>query len=114
MEYLICPECAVKNLPGRSHCLGCGKSLEGVEAASISLQVEDTPAVTGIQCLRCQGDMLNAGVRSLHEYWSRFGILDELTELILGRTNLTMYVCVQCGHVEFFMEGMGDRAQKSP
>lgn len=31
MLYVICPDCQVKNLPGRSHCLGCGRDLADVQ-----------------------------------------------------------------------------------
>jgi DNA-directed RNA polymerase subunit RPC12/RpoP len=111
MQYLVCPECATKNLPGRAYCLGCGKSLEGVEASSVPTEVEEASQETVLKCLRCAGDMQNAGVRSLHEKWDRIGIWEELTELFVGRTNLRMYVCLQCGHVEFFLEGVGEDAQ---
>ena len=44
VSYLICPDCEVKNLPGRSHCLGCGRLLADV----VVTPAPDSGASTGL------------------------------------------------------------------
>jgi hypothetical protein len=62
-------------------------------------------------CLRCSGDLEFLGTREFHE-GGRWGVLGDLAELFVNRERLDVYACPSCGHVEFFLDGVGEAAPK--
>jgi hypothetical protein len=56
-----------------------------------------------VDCLRCKSNMVFAGKKQFHE-GVRLGVLGGLGELLVNRENFDLWVCKDCGHVEFFME----------
>ncbi len=60
-----------------------------------------------IDCLRCQQPLYFLGVREFHE-GARVGVFGDLFELFQDREELDLFACGSCGHVEFFIGGVGD------
>ena len=62
----------------------------------------EEPADDGEQedtsCTRCDAALIFLGRKNFHEGGSFL-----LPELFEGRTNVEMWACSDCGHVEFFM-----------
>src|SRR6185295_1009226 len=54
-----------------------------------------------MSCLRCGGLLEHVGTRKFHE-GPHFGALGDLGELLVAQESLEMYVCPECGQVEFF------------
>jgi predicted RNA-binding Zn-ribbon protein involved in translation (DUF1610 family) len=52
-------------------------------------------------CLRCGRILQHTGTRKFHE-GPNFGVLGDFGELLVSQQGLEMYVCPECGHVEFF------------
>jgi hypothetical protein len=57
--------------------------------------------------MRCGQALLFMGTRDFHE-GTRWGVLGELAELFVNRERFELFGCPNCGHVEFFVEGVGD------
>ena len=55
-----------------------------------------------MNCLRCGITLEHAGTKKFHQGPS-LGVLGDWAELFVGHESLDMYVCPQCGHVEFFV-----------
>jgi len=62
---------------------------------------------TPIDCLRCARPLYFLGVRKFHE-GARPGAFGDVFELFQNREELDMFACGACGHVEFFIGGVGD------
>jgi RNase P subunit RPR2 len=62
-----------------------------------------------IYCPRCNAKLDYAGTRRLNEEKS-MGVLGELGQMYRSGTHefLDVYTCAHCGHVEFFVDGVGD------
>ncbi|MBT7067995.1 MAG: hypothetical protein HN919_16980 [Verrucomicrobia bacterium] len=56
-----------------------------------------------LDCLRCESKMVFSGQKRFHE-GARLGVLGDLGELFVNREYFDLWVCPNCGHVEFFME----------
>jgi hypothetical protein len=55
-------------------------------------------------CTRCDGRLIFAGKKDFHEGTRAWGfILGDLGELFTGGEEMAMFVCENCGHVEFFV-----------
>lgn len=63
-----------------------------------------------INCVRCQNPLYFLGVRNFHE-GTRIGFLGDLFEAFQHREELEMFACGSCGHVEFFVGGVGEEAR---
>ena len=58
----------------------------------------------GDGCTRCDGRLIFLGDRDFHEGTRAWGFaLGDVGELFTGGTNLEMWACDTCGHVEFFL-----------
>ena len=60
-----------------------------------------TKPPTSLECLRCDSHMNYLGQKSFRE-WGGLGI---------NREHFDVYVCPRCGHVEFFVAGIGDESR---
>ena len=58
--------------------------------------VEEVDDDTG--CTRCDAPLIFLGRKDFHE-----GGFFMMTAMLEGRTNIEMWACSDCGHVEFFM-----------
>ena len=68
------------------------------------------PKQAPIDCLRCGRPLYFLGVRNFHE-GTRIGFLGDLFEAFQHREELEMFACGECGHVEFFVGGVGEEAR---
>ncbi len=64
----------------------------------------EEPVVTG--CPHCKIDLDYLGKKRFYEGGHLTPIL--AGELFVERENFDLYVCSRCGHVEFFLEGVGE------
>ena len=107
------------------HCLKCGEDVEdhfdlcwncqanrrGLRQFPKSENPEDdrVRAIVNkrhkpMKCLRCASVLVHAGTKKFHQ-GPTFGALGEWAELLVAKETLEMYVCPECGHVEFFAFG---------
>jgi uncharacterized protein YbaR (Trm112 family) len=84
------------------------------EADSQNIDVKDHAAqvnklLMSISCPRCKTKLDYVGTRRLNEEKS-MGVLGELGEMYRSGVHefLDVYTCAHCGHVEFFVDGVGD------
>jgi hypothetical protein len=76
---------------------------------------DDTVASSGndgaeevLPCVRCRHDLAFVADQDFHEGTRAWGfLLGDLGELMTGGTKLEMWGCLNCGHVEFFVPGVG-------
>ena len=66
-----------------------------------------------ISCLRCSTAMNAVGKKRL-EGGSDTGFLGAIGELFAKREEFNVYTCPRCGHVEFFVAGLGEEARTQP
>ena len=57
-----------------------------------------------MNCLRCDSTLEHVGTKKFHQ-GPNLGALGDWGELLVGSESLEMYVCSQCGHIEFFTFG---------
>jgi len=61
------------------------------------------------ECLRCGRPLAYLGTRKFHEGTRAWPfLLAELGELFVNREEFQIFACARCGHVEFFVEGVGE------
>jgi hypothetical protein len=58
-------------------------------------------------CLRCDREIVFVGTKSFHEGF-QWGVFGDLAELFVNKEAFDLYVCRQCGRVEFFVSGVGE------
>ncbi len=61
-----------------------------------------------LRCPRCERALDFVGTKKFHE-GTRWGALGELGELFTNREKFDVYVCPECGRVEFFVDGIGEQ-----
>lgn len=62
-----------------------------------------------LPCARCGTPLTFLGERDFHEGTRAWGfVLGDFGELLTGGTKLEMWACESCGHVEFFVPGVGE------
>lgn len=61
-----------------------------------------------LMCPRCDTEMRFGGTKKFHEGSFDWGFwLGDLGEMVIHRESIDVYVCPECGKVEFFLEGIG-------
>jgi len=107
----ICSKCRETQEDTFEACWNCGTSKTGEvdpgfisegASAPVSSHVEPT-----LDCLRCQTPLEHVGTKRFHE-GSNWGALGELGELFVKKEQFDVYACPRCGHVEFFVDGVGE------
>lgn len=83
-------------------CWNCGTPKDGEADAAFEPAVVKT-----LTCLRCEAALEHVGTKRFHE-GTRWGVLGELGELFVKRDRFDVYACPRCGHVEFFLDGVGE------
>ena len=66
-------------------------------------QITTTP----ISCQRCQTALDYVGIKKFHE-GTNWGFFGEIGELFVKKQHFDVYVCKKCGHVEMFVDGIGE------
>jgi len=114
----LCSKCGESVEDSFDVCWKCGTSWDGVanpkfqdETARVQEPAPVVPVAPAtanpISCLRCKGTLQHAGTRRFHE-GTNWGVLGELGEFFVKRERFDVYACPQCGHVEFFVDGVGE------
>ena len=67
---------------------------------------------TTLKYLRCDRPLTFVGTREFHE-GPGGGLFSDLTELFMKKEIFDVYVCQNCGHVEFFVNGLGEQLRHS-
>jgi hypothetical protein len=60
-----------------------------------------------LKCLRCSHDLEHLGTKRFHE-GTNWGLLGEIGEIFVKREQFDVYACGRCGHVELFVDGVGE------
>ena len=98
-----CPNCDTDIEPGFEICWKCQYSFADQKV----IEPEETDSApthyySKIQCLRCAIPMLFSGNHEFHE-GTRWGAFGNLFELFVNKDSFDLFVCPQCGKVEFFI-----------
>ena len=65
-----------------------------------------TQKTISIECPHCKIGLEYFGKKQLYE-GGRLALM-ELSDLFVNRMNFDLYVCLRCGHIEFFVTGVGE------
>lgn len=60
-----------------------------------------------VQCSRCNVRMVYRGTKNFHE-GTRWGAFGDIAELFVNKEKYDVYVCPNCGVVEFFVDQVGE------
>ena len=60
-----------------------------------------------LRCTRCSVGMAYTGTKRFHE-GTNWGWLGEIGEFFVKKEHFDVYVCPNCGVVEFFVDGVGE------
>ena len=70
----------------------------------------DADPLPAPECLRCEVRLRYVGEKSFRE-GTNWGVIGEIGHLFEKRSSFDVYVCPQCGHVDFFV---GHAARNDP
>ncbi|MDD3036461.1 hypothetical protein [Bacteroides sp.] len=102
----ICPECREEVEDNFDICWNCNYSFPDGMVLDMAGDNEERQFVDNgersIDCLRCHVKMRYSGEYKFHEGMNS-GLFGNFFELFQNREAFHLYVCPQCGKVEFFM-----------
>jgi len=97
---LICPECNAQIEASAEFCPNCNHNL-----SQIGTDKNDEPQhLKQIVCLRCEVDLEYKGIFRFHE-GTTIGKSILFPDLLTNTESFDLYVCPNCGKVEFFIPG---------
>ncbi len=73
--------------------------------------LQDRKKGGGLNCIRCNSTSKYAGTKSFHEGSNLGFLLGDFGHLFEGSERYDVYVCISCGKVEFYVDGIGDAAR---
>jgi Zn finger protein HypA/HybF involved in hydrogenase expression len=95
---LVCPNCNKEIDPNFTFCPHCEYDLK-----DMNNQIGLNPLKQQqLKCLRCEETMVYKGNFNFHE-GTRIGVFGNLFELFTNRESFDLYVCPNCGKVEFYL-----------
>lgn len=101
--FKTCPNCRAEVEENFEMCWNCNYSfLEDKVVEIKDFQSELESGDVNMLCLRCSKPMKYSGNFKFHE-GPRMGALGDLFELFVNKESFDLYVCPQCGKVEFFV-----------
>jgi len=107
----ICSKCRETQEDTFDACWKCGTTKSGEVDPEFSRDgvpaPVSVPTSPTLDCLRCQTSLQHVGTKRFHE-GANWGVLGELGELFVKREQFDVYACPRCGHVEFFVDGVGE------
>jgi hypothetical protein len=71
-------------------------------ALGVEPPAHDADPLPAPECLRCEVRLRYVGEKSFRE-GANWGVLGEIGHLFEKRSSFDVYVCPQCGHVDFFV-----------
>jgi len=95
---LVCPKCNAKVGSSEVYCPNCFFNLTQLEKNETSTSFESK----NFSCLRCNVPLDFKGIAHFHE-GPHIGALGSLFELLENKESFALFVCPQCGKVEFFL-----------
>jgi hypothetical protein len=99
MKMKTCPNCNADVEDNFELCWSCNYSFKENKV----VEIRDVAKTTrDIDCLRCGIPTTYAGEYKFHE-GTRIGFLGNLFEAFVNREKFDLYICPQCGKVEFFV-----------
>lgn len=102
-----CNVCGSVAEPGFELCWNCSSPLD--LSTADAKRIASKRGVSVLECGRCSGSMRYAGLKKFHEGTRAWGFwLGDLGELFTNRELYDVYICPNCGKVEFFLDGIGD------
>lgn len=96
-----CPNCLSESEDHFEICWKCNYSF----ADRKIIELDDKTATEkpkDLDCLRCKVPLQFSGNYKFHE-GSRMGILGNIFELFVNRESFDVYICPDCGKVEFYV-----------
>lgn len=101
--FKTCPNCRAEVEENFEMCWNCNYSFIENKIVEIKdFQPTLDSEIEDMLCLRCQNPMKYTGNFDFHE-GPNLGALGNLFELFVGKETFDLYVCTQCGKVEFFV-----------
>ncbi len=95
-----CPNCHEEVDDHFDICWNCNYSF--IEKKVLDENEFEEEGQRKLECLRCHVPMRYSGEYGFHE-GTRFGALGNLLELFENKERFDLYVCPQCGKIEFFI-----------
>ena len=105
-----CKKCREELEDSFTTCWSCGTLRSGIEDPRFrpeQASMLDRGTRPPMDCLRCKSKLDYVGTKAFHE-GARWGILGDVAELFVKRKSFDLYVCADCGQVEFFVSGLGE------
>jgi len=99
---LFCPNCNIELDTSNEYCPNCNHSISVIGSAE-DKEIQ-APEDRQLSCLRCNVDMNYKGDFNFHE-GTTIGKPSLFFDLFTNRVALDLYVCPNCGKVEFFIPG---------
>lgn len=98
-EFKICPNCRAEVEENFEMCWNCNFNFEENQVVEINDSITGTH---DLMCLRCDVPMKYGGDLKFHEGPTTSAI-GGLYEFLEGTDRFDIYVCTECGKVEFFL-----------
>lgn len=98
----ICPKCHEEVEDSFEICWNCNYCFPDDKILDMTQAEEGDDAARSIDCLRCQVEMVYSGKYKFHEGMNA-GVFGNFFELFQNRESFDLYVCPECGKVEFFV-----------
>jgi hypothetical protein len=97
---MICPKCKTIIDLKLNYCPSCNYDLRKINRQDGMLP----QGAKHIDCLRCKVQLDYQGNFKFHE-GARMGVLGNWCELLTNRESFDLYMCPNCGKIEFFAPG---------
>ena len=81
-----------------------GAEVRDDDAPGAEVRDDDGPRPV---CVRCEVRLRHLGTRQFHE-GTHWGVLGELGHLFESSESFDVYVCPRCGHVDLFVDSVGE------
>lgn len=96
-----CPHCNSEVEDNFEICWNCSYSFSENRVIEFE-DVEANQNIRKIDCLRCKVPLKFSGNFKFHE-GTRLGVFGNMFEAFTNRESFDLYICPQCGKVEFFV-----------
>jgi hypothetical protein len=94
-----CPKCKSEVDENFELCWNCNYSF--TDKKIVHIKDPDISGTKDIDCLRCKTPMTYSGNYKFHE-GPKLGIMGNFFEFFVNRESFDIYLCHNCGKVEFF------------